>query len=416
MAEHLEVSKVTVEGAYNQLLSEGYLRSEEKVGYFVEAVEQLQAPSLPVTPKQAQPKEWAVDLTANGPAEGFPFSVWMRLQRQVMLDYGHKLLAPMPAQGYLELRTAIARHLSQFRNMQVDPEHILVGAGTDFLYNLLLQLLGRDLVYGVEEPGYHKIRQIYDAGGVACVSAEMDSQGVRPDRLGEAQVLHISPSHHFPTGIVTPAKRRQQLLEWAGEDKWIIEDEYDCEFRFNAHPVPSLYSMDRRGRVIYMNTFSKTLAPSIRISYMILPAGLMERFRQKLGFYGCTVPSFEQCTLARFLDEGHFEKHINRMRRSYRSRRNKVVRILEESPLAGRIRIMERDAGLHFILRFDTGLSDGELTMVWEKAGIRVRSLGEYYHGPIPAWAEHCLVVNYSGLSDESLAALEKALAIGLEI
>ena len=416
LADHLEVSKITVEGAYNQLLSEGYIRSEEKVGYFVETVAQLHSAAQPVRSAEPKKPEWAVDLTANGPAEGFPFSVWMRLQRQVMLDYGHDLLAPMHNQGYLELRTAIARHLSQFRDMQVDPANILVGAGTDFLYNLLLQLLGRDMVYAVEEPGYHKIRQIYAAGGVACVSAPMDFQGVRPECLGDAQVLHISPSHHFPTGIVTPAKRRQQLLEWAGREKWIIEDEYDCEFRFNAHPVPSLYSMDREGRVIYMNTFSKTLAPAIRISYMILPGRLMERFRQRLGFYGCTVPSFEQCTLARFLDEGHFEKHINRMRRSYRSRRNAVVRILEESPLADRIEILEQDAGLHFILRFDTKLTDEDLVKVWEAAGVRVRSLGQYYHGPIPRWAEHCLVVNYSGLSDESLAALEKALAMGLDV
>lgn len=416
LADHLEVSKVTVEGAYNQLLSEGYIRSEEKIGYFVETVGQLQSAPEKISQPEEEKTEWAVDLTANGPAEGFPFSVWMRLQRQVMLDYGHRLLAPMPNQGFGQLRRAIASHLGQFRNMDVDPDNILVGAGTDFLYNLLLQLLGRELVYAVEEPGYHKIRQIYAAGGVACVSAELDEQGVRPEKLGEAQVLHISPSHHFPTGIVTPVKRRQQILEWAGKDKWIIEDEYDCEFRFHAHPVPSLYSMDRSGRVIYMNTFSKTLAPSIRISYMILPEGLMERFHAQLGFYGCTVPSFEQCTLARFLEEGYFEKHINRMRRSYRSRRNRVVRILEESPLAGKIRIMEKDAGLHFILYCKTTLSDEALVRVWESAGIRVRSLGQYYHGAIPAWAKHCLVINYSGLTDESLERLEKALAMGLEI
>ena len=416
LAEHLEISKVTVEGAYNQLLSEGYIRSEEKVGYFVEAVEQVGSPQELTVPQSPEKPTWPVDLTANGPAEGFPFSVWMRLQRQVMLDHGHKLLLPMHNQGYPELRLAIARHLSSFRNMKVDPENILVGAGTDFLYNLLLQLLGRDKTYAVEEPGYHKIRQIYAAGGVACVSAEMDTQGVRPDSLGQAQVLHISPSHHFPTGIVTPAKRRQQLLEWAGEDKWIIEDEYDCEFRFHAHPVPSLYSMDRGGRVIYMNTFSKTLAPSIRISYMILPAGLMARFREKLGFYGCTVPSFEQCTLARFLEEGYFEKHINRMRRSYRSLRNRVVRILQECPMAEKMEILEMDAGLHFILRVDTALSDRELTELWAGAGIRVRTLGQYYDGPTPDWAEHCLVVNYSGLNGESLQKLEKALALGLEM
>ena len=419
LADHLEVSKVTVEGAYNQLLSEGYLRSEEKVGYFVERVTPIHAAPAPIRMPQEQHQDWPVDLTANGPATGFPFSVWMRLQRQVMLDYGDRLLAPMHNQGVAELRFAIARHLSQFRNMRVDPENILVGAGTDFLYNLLLQLLGRDKVYAVEDPGYHKIRQIYAAGGVECVPAGIDGQGVIPETLGRAQVLHISPSHHFPTGIVTPAARRRQLLQWAsaGEDRWLIEDDYDSEFRFNAHPVPSLQAMDRHGRVIYMNTFSKTLAPSIRISYMILPPKLMARFCEQLGFYGCTVPSFEQHTLARFLEEGYFEKHINRMRKFYRSRRNRLVELLSGSSFAEKIQILEEDAGLHFLLRVDTGLSDEALTALCARVGIRIQCLGQYYWSRIPDGAEHCLVVNYSGVNEENLRLaleqLDKALANG---
>ena len=418
LAAHLEVSKVTVEGAYAQLLSEGYLRSEEKVGYFVEATAQqsiqahVPAPPAPLIPK------WDLDLTANAPATGFPFSVWMRLQRQVMLDYGDRLLSHLPPQGYPELRIAIADHLLQFRGMRVDPENILIGAGTDFLYNLLIQLLGRDKRYAVEDPGYHKIRKIYGAGGVECVSAPMDAFGVMPDRLADAQILHCSPSHHFPTGIVTPALRRRQLLEWAEEapERYIIEDDYDSEFRFHSHPVPALMTMDRVGKVIYMNTFSKTLAPSIRISYMALPPALMQKFREKLGFYSCTVPSFEQYTLARFLSGGWFEKHINRMRKFYRTRRNRVIDILNRSPFAGHITIMEQDAGLHFLVRIDTRLSDRALTALCARAGIRVRCLGDYYEGSIPGWAEKCLVVNYSGLDENALcAALDRLAEIAAE-
>ena len=411
LAAHLEVSKVTVEGAYAQLLEEGYLRSEEKVGFFVESTLRPQ-PSAPIpAPAQTQTPQWDLDLTANAPATGFPFSVWMRLQRQVMLDYGDRLLAHLPPQGYPELRTAIAEHLLQFRGMAVDPENILIGAGTDFLYNLLIQLLGRDKRYAVEDPGYHKIRQIYAAGGVECVSAALDGEGVRPDSLSTAQILHCSPSHHFPTGIVTPAARRRQLLSWAEEspERYIIEDDYDSEFRFHSHPVPALLTMDRSGKVIYMNTFSKTLAPSIRISYMILPPALMADFRQKLGFYSCTVPSFEQYTLARFLSGGWFEKHINRMRKFYRTRRNRVIEILKNGPYAHRVTILEQDAGLHFLLRLDTERSDGELARLCNLAGIRVRCLGEYFEGRVPQWAEKCLVVNYSGLDEEKLpAALER--------
>ena len=418
LAQNLEISKVTVETAYSQLLSEGYLRSQEKVGYFVEAVAPpARAVPLPESERLPPKPRWEVDLAANGAAPGFPFTVWMRLQRQVMLDYGSRLLEPLPGQGYPELRQAIARHLGDFRNMQVDPEHILIGAGTDFLYNLLIQLLGRDKIYAVEDPGYQKIRQIYTAGGVRCVSAPMDDQGVLPHRLGEAQVLHCSPSHHFPTGIVTPAPRRQQLLRWAyeREDRWLIEDDYDSEFRFHAHPLPSLQAMDHRGRVIYMNTFSKTLAPSIRISYMVLPGPLMAQFRQRLGFYSCTVPSFEQFTLARFLSQGHFEKHLNRMRKFYRSRRNQITQLLTGSAFAHRITILEQDAGLHFLLRVDTRRPDEELAALCAEAGIRVQTLGEFYRGPTPPAMEHCLVINYSSVSVENLSKALDRLVKSLE-
>ena len=411
LAAHLEVSKVTVEGAYSQLLAEGYLRSEEKVGYFVESDHHPRPRSHAPTPREEPAPQWLLDLTANAPAAGFPFSVWMRLQRQVMLDYGNQLLAPLPIQGCPELRQAIAEHLLQFRGLRVDPQNILIGAGTDFLYNLLIQLLGHDKTYAVEDPGYHKIRKIYAAGGVKCVSAPLDESGVIPEALGDAQVLHCSPNHHFPTGIVTPAARRRQLLCWAESQpgRYIIEDDYDSEFRFHAHPVPALLAMDHGGRVIYMNTFSKTLAPSIRISYMILPTALMAVFRERLGFYSCTVPSFEQYTLARFLSGGWFEKHINRMRKFYRTRRNRVIEALERSPFAERITILEQDAGLHFLLRVNTAKTDAALTALCASAGIRVRTLGDYYQGNVPPWAEKCLVVNYSGLEEEQLSrALER--------
>ena len=404
LAQNLEVSKITVETAYNQLLSEGYIRSVEKVGYFVEATERFAAPPAPATDRrEEEPREIQLDLTDNG-TEHFPFSVWSKLQREVMLDYGEQLLLPLPNQGIPELRQAIAAHLTAFRGMHVDPENILIGAGTDFLYNLLIQLLGRDKTYAVEEPGYGKIRKIYAAGGVKCVSATMDSDGVKPESLRSADVLHFSPAHHFPTGLVTPVSRRIELLQWAErENKWIIEDDYDSEFRSDAHPKPAMQSLDRQGRVIYMNTFSKSLAPSIRISYMVLPAALMAEFQRKLGFYSCTVPSFEQYTLARFLSRGHFEKHINRMRKFYRTRRARVVQMHQNCAFSHRLTILEQDAGLHFLLQVDTALTDAQLTARLAEKGIRVRALSEYFHDRPED--RHCLVVNYSGLKEETLQA-----------
>ncbi len=404
LAQNLEVSKITVEGAYGQLLAEGYIRAEEKIGYFVEDIPRA-IPKIPAAAPAAPERDSRpmVDLTGSG-TEKFPFSVWSKLQREVMLDYGEKLLLPLPNQGIQPLRQAIADHLAAFRAMNVDPENILIGAGTDFLYNLLIQLLGRDKSYAVEDPGYSKIHKIYAAGGVRCISVPMDHEGVLPGALGDAQVLHLSPAHHFPTGLVTSVARRQELLGWAQNcGGYIIEDDYDSEFRFDAHPKPTMQSLDHSGRVIYMNTFSKSLAPSIRISYMVLPMELMEKFRKELGFYSCTVSSFEQYTLARFLSRGYFEKHINRMRKYYKMRRNQVLSVLSRCAFADRLTIREEDAGLHFLLQVDTPMTDEELTSYCEEKGIRVRTLSSYYHLPIPESDRRCLVVNYAGLNQEEL-------------
>ena len=408
LAAHLEVSKITVEAAYNQLLAEGYIRSEEKVGYFAENLQKLPSPA-PIPEAAAQHAEDLIDLTGDSPSH-FPFSVWSRLQREVMLDLGEGLLLPLHKQGLPQLRCAIARHLQQFRGMQVNPDNILIGAGTDFLYNLLVQLLGRDKRYGVEEPGYSKIQKIYEAAGAACNLLNLDKEGVDPEDLGDTQVLHISPSHHFPSGIVMSNARRRTLLDWAAadSDRYIIEDDYDSEFRFNAHPMPALHTLDGGGKVIYLNTFSKTLAPSIRISYMVLPGSLMEKFRRTLGFYSCTVPSFEQYTLERFISRGHFEKHINRMRKHYKSIRNRVLTAITGCKYADHFTILEENAGLHFLLQVDLPLTDAQLTQLCRKLGLRVAPLSSYYR--FPEENSHCLVVNYSGLTEEALTGLEKIL------
>ena len=228
------------------LLEEGYIASAQRRGFFVEAVEIPEPTPAPLPPRREGEEEAAplADLTGNGTGQ-FPFSVWARLQREVILDYGKALLSPMDPRGAPALRQAIARNLSDFRGLRVDPENILVGAGTDFLYNLLMQLLGQDKVYGVEDPGYGKIRKIYAAGGVRCRPIPMDDQGLRIGDIGTAQVLHISPGHHFPTGLITPQKRRREMLDWAKKTGgFIIEDDYDTEFRFRGHPIPPMQTLD----------------------------------------------------------------------------------------------------------------------------------------------------------------------------
>ena len=421
LAAHLEVSVITVKNAYEQLMAEGYLTGVEKKGYFVSAV--LPSPAaVPASPEQPPPPRepvWFLDLATNSiAAEDFPFTVWARLMRQTILEQGTGLLRAMPPQGAPELRHAIAAYLRQFRGMAVDAEQIIIGAGTEQLYSMLVQLLGRGKRYAAEDPGYSKIVRIYRSNQAEVVSIPLDSAGLSVTALerAHADVVHISPSHHYPTGIVMPIARRQELLHWAeqGTDRYILEDDYDSEFRFVGRPIPTLFSVDEGGRVVYLNTFSKTIAPSIRISYMVLPQRLLPAFREKLGFYSSTVSGFEQYTLARFMAEGYYEKHLNRMRKRYHQKRDAVIACIRGGPLAPRARITEEDAGLHFLMTLDTSLSDTALRRMAEQRGLRLAMLSEYYsdHDAAPP---HVLVVNYSGVELEKLPRALARLAEILE-
>lgn len=420
LAAHLELSVITVKNAYEQLIAEGYIYGVEKRGYYVMPIEKPLAASTAVTLRpEAEEQKWLVDFVTNSTAaEYFPFATWSKLMRRTILEQDTGLLQSTPSTGAAVLRRAIADYLHQFRGMTVDPEQIIIGAGTEFLYNLLIQLLGRDKCYAVEDPGYSKIAKIYESNRVALRRIGLDESGLSAGELRRqgADVVHISPSHHYPTGIVMPIARRQELLRWAGEQegRYILEDDYDSEFRFIGRPIPTLFSVDDSQRVIYLNTFSKTIAPSIRISYMILPPHLLERYRAQLGFYACTVSGFEQYTLALFLSLGHYEQHLNRMRKHYRQKRDAVIDLIRTGPLAGRAEITEQDAGLHFLMKLDTGLSDEELRSRAAQKGIRLAPLSDYYSVPETA-PHHVLVVNYSGLELNRLPEALRRLAEILE-
>lgn len=424
LAEHLSVSKITVENAYAQLLAEGYIYSKEKTGYFAEDVGSFEIHKTKEGKREYKEEgqgkaETVADFTQNHiSSRCFPYAAWAKTMRRVIMD--EPFVHPAPYAGLLSLRQAISDYLYRFRGMEVSPHEIIIGAGTEYLYHLIIQLLGRELCYGVEEPGYRKVERVFQANGVSTVNIPLDSLGVSMEALAEkqAQVLHISPSHHFPTGIVTAAKRRMELLQWAaaGEDRYILEDDYDCEFRFSGRPIPTLQSLDTRGRVIYMNTFSKSLSPSMRVSYMILPRALMERFAEKLSFYACTVPVLEQSALASFIAEGHFEKHLNRARKYYRGLCEALQSAIAGSTLKDKVKILEADAGLHFLLQVDTAFTDSELSARLEKEGLQVRLLRDYYAAWESENESRCLVINYAAIEEEEkmgavIRAMERALA-----
>ena len=317
LAAELEIAVITVEHAYELLCDEGYAVSRPRSGYYVAyGAEGLTAGA----PRATQAQMSAHNIGAD---EDFPFSVLARTMRRVLSDSGERILSRAPNRGCTELRQAIAAYLARSRGIIADPEQIIVGSGAEYLYGLVVQLLGRGCVFALEDPSYEKIRLVYEANGADCVMLKMGADGIRSDALFgcAAGALHVTPYHSFPSGVTASASKRHEYAAWAEErGAYIIEDDYDSEFSAAAKQVETIFSVAPE-RVIYINTFSKTFAPSMRMGYMLLPAPLMREYAERLDFYSCTVPVFEQLVLAEFIDNGDFERYINRRRREMRGRR-----------------------------------------------------------------------------------------------
>lgn len=416
LAEHLGLSRVTVETAYAQLLAEGYLTSRPRAGYFVE---QLTPQELPprVSEPEAQPPE--PETAQSRSAQLFPFSVWARLMRGVLLDRRQELLRPAPDAGLPALRQAVAAELYRQRGVHVSPEQVYIGAGAEYFYNLLIQFFGHGRVYALENPGHRKIARVYQANQVAVRPIGMDADGVIPELLEQsgAEVLHISPSHHYPTGTVTPITRRQALMRWltAQPGRYLIEDDYDSEFRFSGLPIPTIQSMDRSGRVIYMNTFSRTISPSLRISYMILPRTLLPQWQAAMGFYSCTVPSFEQMTLTRFLAEGYFEKHLSRMKKHYRAVRAQLFSVLHTPQAVRQCAVHDTDAGLHLVLELKNAPEPEALRALLRQSGLPHALLSDFFLDAPSPQAQKSIVLGYADAEPAQLEAALTALFTRLE-
>ena len=379
-AAQLGLSVITVENAYNQLIAEGYIRSVPKKGYFAEKI--IKSAHLTEIPEQRFPEQ--LQENEYNENEMFPFTTWAKLMREELSGNQRSLLTKPPFEGVYELRQAISRHLKQFRNITAFPEQIIIGAGTEYLYMLMNILFGNNYIFAVEEPGYSKIAEIYANYGIKCERIPVESDGIDTCYLKKIKtdIIHISPSHHFPTGVITSVSKRYSLLEWASQspDRFIIEDDYDSEFRLSGKPIPSMYSIDVLDKVIYMNTFSKSLASTIRISYMVLPPSLLNRFREKLGFCSCPISTFEQYTLSRFINEGYFEKHINKMRVHYKKCRSQLFERMKSFDIFRDSVISGEDSGLHCVVKFNTGLSDEDLLNTVSSLGFKAAMMNKYYH------------------------------------
>lgn len=321
LAEHLGVSLITVENAYRMLGEEGYIEPRERSGYYVCEIRPVSAgrergAQLHMLPEErtADGREW---FAGDAPAD-FPYSLYFKTVRSVITGYGAELMRRSPNEGCAILRNSIAAYLLRYRGVFAQPEQIIIGSGAEHLYGTVVRVLGRDKIYGIEEPSYRQIRKVYEGTGAVCEALEMGADGIRSERLAQscAQVLHVTPFHSYPSGVTATIGKRCEYLEWARRRQgFIVEDDFDSEFFMPGKPIETLFMLDESGSVIYINTFSKSLSPSIRMGYMILPEQLLARYRETCGGFSCTVPVLEQYALAEFINKGYFEQHLSRVRR-----------------------------------------------------------------------------------------------------
>ena len=310
------VSMVTVEHSYELLCQEGYIESRPRSGYYV---------IYRSADGFAQPLARALPLPEPSPASGqlhsFPFSVLARTMRRVLTEYGEAILIKSPGTGCEALRGAISRYLARNRGIRAETDQIVIGSGAEYLYGLVVELLGEDRTYAIEQPSYAKIEQVYRTKGIRCDLLPLGRDGIQSAalRATQASVLHITPYRSFPSGVTASASKRREYLRWAAQgDRILVEDDFESEFSVLRKPEETVFSQTDRENVIYLNTFSRTVSPALRAGYMVLPPRLTQRFRERLGFYSCTVPTYEQYVLATLIDSGDFERHINRIRREKR--------------------------------------------------------------------------------------------------
>lgn len=425
LAKNLKVSRSTTQLAYEQLVSEGYLEAVPRKGYFAARLDGL-LPPVSVEGKKYEPEknmdpsqQWKVDFSPRGiDLKSFPFSTWRKINRAILREEEVEIFLKGDPQGDLPLREAIREYLHGARGVNCTVDQIIVGAGNEYLLMLLSQLLGNHVGIAMENPTYKQAYRVLSGMGHPVFPVGMDESGLMVSELRSrpVSVAYVMPSHQFPMGIVMPVKRRQELLAWAKEvpGRYLIEDDYDSEFRYKGKPIPALQGMDRNGCVIYMGTFSKAIAPAIRVGYLVLPAGLLEKYREQARFYSSTVSRVDQRILAQFIAGGYFERHLNRMREIYKGKHDALLAALK--PLEETFEIEGEFAGLHVLLSYRGEMTEEELVAAAARAGVRVYGLSGFFIHKEHARQTKTVILGYASLLEteikEGAALLLEAFGI----
>ena len=427
LCTHLGLSQTTVENAYEMLLTEGYISSIPRSGYYVlDAALPPPAPDAPGAEKE-QPiqKEEASQVpdiryslaSSTVDISGFPFTTWAKISKEVTYN-SPELLSPGPSEGDLILRDTLNRYLREFRGVHTDSSCIIIGAGTEYLLGLLSRILSDHHTFEIENPCYMLVCHNLTDNGKEIAPVQVNADGICLEKLAasKADVVYITPSHQYPTGVTMPIGARLKLLEWAKAStrRYIIEDDYDSEYRFSGKPIPSLQSLDTSGKVIYLGTFSRSIAPSIRIAYMILPPDLMIVYRTHFDYCAPTVSRFEQHTLERFISGGHYTRNLNRTRTLYKRRRDGFLQLMKKHWNHKKYAIYGDNLGLHFLLLIRNGMNESELKKKSADCGLILKALSEYYIEGAPEYP--VFLINYTGFhyeqAEEIIRLLKDAWAL----
>jgi GntR family transcriptional regulator/MocR family aminotransferase len=408
LAASFSVSPMTIHKAYQELIDEGYVYTIEKKGYYVSKkipifFDQQKNKDLKI--KEKKEKTYMYDFnTSHVDTTHFPHQTWAKLAREVLSEHKETMLNDVDPHGLYDLRSEIAKHLDIYRSMSVDQSQIIIGSSSTQLLSLLIELLGRDMIYGIEDPSYPKIFRLFKTLDIKTNLIQLDESGLSMKKLeaSDTNVVHIVSSHQFPSGITMPIQRRIELLNWSYKDdsRYIIEDDYDSEFKYQGRPIPALKGLDKGEKVIYMNTFSKSLAPSFRVAYLVLPIHLMKRFNKVMQYHRCTVPNFEQYILFKFMNKEHFSRHLHKMMKIYREKLDLILDLTNQYEM---ISIENYESGLHFILSFKSRISETEIIKQLEANDIHVLGMSLFRQTENKHKDKIELVVGYSGLNKKQI-------------
>ncbi len=422
------ISKNTVEAAYNELLAEGFIEARPKSGFYVcdaeplkkrwNNSERLQQRTAPDAEDENPDNTFTINLEANRIDESlFPYTVLRKLYRDTVSGKKAGLfLKKGEAQGDREFRKAVSSYLIWSKGLVCSEDSVVIGAGTEYLLQLTVKLLQKagdlsadkgsisPVEFLLEDPGYDKIRSIIYDERCIVKSIPVDSGGISISDLAEntagtmtVRSVYVTPSHQFPMGVTMTYRRRQELLAWAAQNNaFVIEDDYDSDFYYTGKILPSLQSMDEHDKVLYMGTFSRSLAPSMRVSYLVLPKNLLSIYKQYFGHYSCTVSRIEQHVIQEFIKQGHFERHINRTRRVYKQRRDFMIKTLTTLIPDGRI--SGDHAGLHFVFTVPYSIQRKTFEEKALQKGLKIKTL----ETPPDDRNIQC-IIGYAHLSEENM-------------